>query len=108
MTAAGTSEPEAPDLAWPVGTAGLNEPKRALVAAAELVAAALLVWLAVWLWSRGTVPLTPIAERPDLAFERYEGNWIGAAVAAGTLALVVVLDAVRQVTLAVRARSRRT
>ncbi len=98
------SEPTAPT--WPEPTTGLNQPRRALVAAAELVAAGLLLWLAVWLWSRGTLPQSAIADRPELVFERYLGNWIAGAVAAGTAALLLLLDAARQLVLAVRTRSR--
>ncbi|WP_018684845.1 hypothetical protein [Actinokineospora enzanensis] len=107
MTAAETTEPEAPGLRWPTGAGPLNQPRRAVIAAVELVLAGLLVWLAVWLYGRGVVPLSRIPERPDLDFENYLGNWIGSAVAAGTVAALVLLDAGRQLALAVRTRSRR-
>ncbi|WP_146107948.1 hypothetical protein V5P93_006936 [Actinokineospora auranticolor] len=107
MTLADTSEPTPPGLGWPARESALNQPRRAVIAAVELVVAAALVWLALWLYGRGTPELSKIAERPDLDFRHYAGNWIGGAVLAGTLALLLLLDAGRQLALAVRTRRRR-
>ncbi|MFD5824256.1 hypothetical protein [Lentzea sp. NPDC060358] len=84
---------------------GLHQPKRWLVAAGEVVAVVLLVIAAVWCWNRGVVRLEyPVDGREPLISTRLHGNWLGTAAAAVTLAVVLVLDAVRQVLLAVRTR----
>ncbi|GLW95678.1 hypothetical protein [Actinokineospora globicatena] len=107
MSTPQTSEPEAVGLGWPDPTGGLNRPRRAVAAAVELVLVGALVWFALWAYDRGTVQLAPVAERPDLDFQHFAGNWIGISVAAGTLAALLLLDAGRQLALAVRTRSRR-
>ncbi len=89
----------------PTEQARLNKPARALVALAELVAAAVAVWFAFDLWPRG---IAPIVERyPNgivLESTRWVGSWMALAILLGTVAAVLVVDAVRQVLLAVRAR----
>jgi hypothetical protein len=86
----------------------LNKPWRALVALVELVLAAVAVWFAFDLWPRG---VAKIVERyPDdivLESSRWVGSWMATAIVLGTVATLLVLDAVRQVLLAVRARPRR-
>jgi hypothetical protein len=83
----------------------LHQPKRWLIAAGEFVAIVLLVIAAVWCWNRGVVKLAyPIDGRDPLISTRYHGNWLGTAVGAVTLAVLLGLDAVRQVVLAVRTR----
>ncbi|GGU29851.1 hypothetical protein GCM10010178_22700 [Lentzea flava] len=96
---------EEPDVAPPAGPS-LHQPKRWLIAAGEVVAIVLLVWLAVWAWNRGVVKLAyPILEGHEpFISTRYHGNWLGTAVGAFTLAVILALDAVRQVVLAVRTR----
>lgn len=96
---------EEPEAAPPAGPS-LHQPKRWLIAAGEVVAIVLLAWLAVWCWQRGVVKLAyPIVEgQPPLISTRYHGNWIGTAAGALTLAVILALDAVRQVVLAVRTR----
>lgn len=96
---------EEPEAAPPAGPS-LHQPKRWLIAAGEVVAIVLLAWLAVWCWNRGVVKLAyPILEDHEpFISTRYHGNWIGTAVAALTLAVILALDAVRQVLLAVRTR----
>ncbi|SER41182.1 hypothetical protein [Lentzea albida] len=89
----------------PPAAPGLHQPKRWLVAAAEVVAIVLLVVAAVWCWNRGVVRLEyPFEGREPLISTRYHGNWLGSAVGAATLAVVLALDAVRQIMLAVRTR----
>ncbi|MGH3950438.1 MAG: hypothetical protein ACRDSE_15180 [Pseudonocardiaceae bacterium] len=83
----------------------LHRPWRAVVAAGELVLAVLAVWLAFVAWSHGITTIT--AELDDgtaLTSTRYHGNWIAASIGLGTLASVLVLDAVREMLLAVRTR----
>ncbi|SNR40073.1 hypothetical protein SAMN06265360_1051 [Haloechinothrix alba] len=87
------------------GTAGVHRPRRALVAVLEVLLAAALLWAAWAAWSRGvavmeTAPITGA----DGTVTRYHGNWIGFAVALATGSALFVLDAVRQVVLAVGPR----
>jgi hypothetical protein len=100
------SEPavEEPEALPPAGPS-LHQPKRALIAAAEVVAIVALVIFAVWCWNRGIVRLAyPVDGREPLISTRYHGNWLGTAAGAVTLAAILLLDAVRQVVLAVRTR----
>ncbi|WP_439662006.1 hypothetical protein ACSHWB_11360 [Lentzea sp. HUAS TT2] len=95
---------EEPEQAPPAGPS-LHQPRRWLIAAGEAVAIVVLVIVAVWCWNRGIVRLEyPIEGRETLVSARYHGNWLGTAVGAATLALLLALDAVRQIMLAVRAR----
>ncbi|GGN17834.1 hypothetical protein GCM10011609_68510 [Lentzea pudingi] len=95
---------EEPEEVPPAGP-GLHQPKRWLVAAGEVVAIVLLVIVAVWCWNRGVVHLEyPVEGREPLISTRLHGNWLGTAAGAATLAVVLALDAVRQIMLALRAR----
>ncbi|AXX34031.1 hypothetical protein APASM_6666 [Actinosynnema pretiosum subsp. pretiosum] len=82
----------------------LHQPRRALTAAAEVLGAVLLLVAASWTWDRGIRHYSYDAgpDLPQLESTRYFGNWIGAAIVLGVLAGLLVLDAVRQVVLAVR------
>ncbi len=83
----------------------LHQPRRALIAAGEVVAVVALALVAVWAWNRGITKLAyPIDGREPLISTRYHGNWLGTAVAAVTVAAILLLDAVRQVVLAARTR----
>lgn len=86
----------------------LHKPWRALVAAGEVLVAAVAVWFAFDFWPRG---VTTIVERypNDIVLEstRWVGSWMSLAILLGTVAALLVLDAFRQVLLAVRARPRR-
>ncbi|GAA3638908.1 hypothetical protein GCM10022267_26760 [Lentzea roselyniae] len=95
---------EEPEPAPPAGPS-LHQPKRWLIAAGEVVAIVLLTWAAVWCWNRGIVKLAyPVDGREPLISTRYHGNWLGTAAGAATLAVILALDAVRQVVLALRTR----
>jgi hypothetical protein len=95
---------EEPEEAPPAGPS-LHQPKRWLIAAGEVVAIVLLAVVAVWCWNRGVVRLSyPLEGRDPLISTRYHGNWLGTAVGAVTLAVILGLDAVRQVVLALRTR----
>jgi hypothetical protein len=85
----------------------LHQPRRALIAAGEVVAAVLVVLLAAWCWNRGVLRYEfPAPDRAPLESTRFLGNWIGAAAGLATVAGVLVLDAVRQLVLAVRTPGR--
>lgn len=93
----------------PTGPGGLHRPMRALVALAEVLAAGFAVWGALWAWPQGFATIaTVISDGSTLESQRVYGNWLAAAIAFGTVAAVLVLDALRQVLLAVRARPGRT
>jgi len=84
--------------------ARLNEPMRALVAAGEFVLAVALGFAVVWAWRRGSVPYElPASDNPAVpdTVQRWSGPWIGAAFALAAVAGLLVLDAVRQLMLAV-------
>lgn len=86
----------------------LHRPARAVVALVELLAAGLAVVGAFWAWPRGFATIsTVVGDGTTLESERVLGNWLAAAIAFGTIAAVLVLDAVRQLLLAVRIRPRR-
>jgi hypothetical protein len=83
----------------------LNKPRRALVALAELVVAAVAVWFAFDVWPRGIAKI--VEHYPDgivLESTRWVGSWMALAILLGTVAAVLVVDAFRQIVLAVRAR----
>ncbi|MGB3437467.1 MAG: hypothetical protein WBA97_01835 [Actinophytocola sp.] len=104
MTAA-TDELVAPP---PTEPGRLNTPWRGLIALAELVVAGIAVWFAFDVWPLG---IAKIVERyPDgivLESTRWVGGWMALAILLGTVAAVLVVDAVRQVALAVRTRPER-
>ncbi len=91
--------------AAPAKRGSLHEPWRALVALAELLVAGGAIWLGFGCWSRGVVTVTTVlSDGTRLDSTHYIGHWLSAAIALGTLAGVLVLDAVRQIVLAVRTR----
>lgn len=86
----------------------LHKPWRALVALGEVIFAAVAVYFAFDLWPRGIA--TIIERYPNgvvLESTRWAGNWMALAILLGTVAALLVLDALRQVLLAVRARPKR-
>ena len=86
---------------------GLHKPWRALVAVVELVVAGGAIWAAYWCWPRGVATVTLVLDDGTrLVSTRYFGNWMALAILLGTVAALLVLDAVRQLLLAIRARPR--
>jgi hypothetical protein len=86
----------------------LHRPVRAVVALVELIVAGLAVWGAFWAWPRGFATITTVvSDGTALESERVLGNWLAAAIAFGTVAALLVVDAARQVLLASRVRPRR-
>lgn len=105
MTAAQAEELVAPP---PTEPGRLHKPWRALVALAELLVAGVAVWLAFDFWPRGIAKI--VEHYPNgivLESTRYIGSWMAGAIGLGTLAALLVLDALRQLVLAVRARPKR-
>jgi hypothetical protein len=86
----------------------LHMPWRALVALGELAVAAVAVWFAFDVWPRGIAKIVEnYGNGIVLESTRWSGSWMSLAIVLGTVAGVLVLDAVRQVLLAVRARPSR-
>jgi hypothetical protein len=86
----------------------LHRPVRAFVAVGEVVFAAVAVWLAFICWPHGISRITtPLTDGTQLTSTRYIGSWIAGAIGLGVLAAVLLVDTVRQLLLAVRARDRK-
>lgn len=88
--------------------ARLNQPVRAAVALAEVLLAAVAVWGAFQLWQQGvhTVVVT-LTDGTVLTSTRWVGSWMSGAIGLGVVAGVLLVDAVREVLLAVRVKRRR-
>ncbi|SHE48473.1 hypothetical protein [Streptoalloteichus hindustanus] len=111
MSAAETTAPAGtpPPVPGAGSSPRLNQPWRALVALAEVVLAALLVVAAVWAWRRGAAVVEFPAWRegePVQRVTRYFGHWLAGAVGLAVLSGFALLDALRQLVLAVRAGGR--
>jgi len=88
--------------------ARLHKPLRALVGAAEVILAALAVWGAFACWKAGVVPVViTYNETTTLESQRYFGGPLAGAIGLGVLAGILVVDAIRQFLLAVRAKGRK-
>ncbi|MEC3975329.1 hypothetical protein [Amycolatopsis sp. H20-H5] len=93
--------------AEPVTPPRLHKPWRALVALAEILVAALALWFAFRCWDAGVVSVVAnLSDGTQLVSHRYFGNLIAAALGLGVVAAILLVDAVRQLLLAVRARHR--
>ncbi len=96
------------DEAGPVVHGGrLNQPWRAGIAGVECVLAVALVLFAVWSWSAGQVPIALPGPDGVEVVTRFIGSWLALSVAACVAASLLVLDAIRQLVLAVKVGSRR-
>jgi hypothetical protein len=87
----------------------LNQPWRAWLALGEVVLAAVAVLVGIWCWHRGIVPIvTPTGNgTPPLVSIVFYGNWMSGAIGLCTVAALLVLDALREIVLALRTRRRR-
>lgn len=83
---------------------GLNQPWRAVVAVAEVLVAAGAAVLAVVVWRGGVDSLDVGAPVP---VTKFDGGQIALSVLLGGAAVVLVIDAIRQVMLAVNAVSKK-
>jgi hypothetical protein len=93
--------------AEPGPQARLHKPWRILVAVAEVVVAFLLAWAAYACWRSGVATVvTTTDDGAVLESRRYFGGLLAAAVGLGTIGVILLVDAVRQLLLAVRARHR--
>ncbi|WP_157433951.1 MULTISPECIES: hypothetical protein [Actinoalloteichus] len=91
----------------PVGAHRLHQPRRAVLAVGEVILAVGLVVLAVWLWRTGVLrDELPTGEGESRVLLRYVGDRLALSVGAGCLAGVLLLDSIRQFTLAIRTRPR--
>lgn len=111
LTVIDLPQPTGADL-WPPEdarpSARLHKPLRALVGAVELILAALAVWGAFACWKAGVVPvLITYGETTTLESQRYFGGPLAGAIGLGVLAAILVVDAIRQFLLAVRAKGRK-
>ena len=87
--------------------ARLHKPWRALVAVVEVVLVVLAGWAAYACWRGGMATVvTTSDDGAVLESHRYFGGLLAAAIGLGTLGAILLVDAVRQLLLAVRARHR--
>ena len=86
----------------------LHQPWRVVVALVELVLAAVAVVVAFPVWNSSIREVTVQAsDGADLTSRVYEGSGIALAVALGAVALVLVIDAIRQLMLGIAAKGRK-
>ncbi|RZS44552.1 hypothetical protein EV193_101428 [Herbihabitans rhizosphaerae] len=109
MSAQSLEEAEAAwaESATPSERGGLNRPWRAIVAGVELLLAVAAVFAAFWAWPRGIEAITMELDggvRLDSTLTH--GYWQAAAIGFGLIAAILVLDALRQLVLAIRTRGR--
>ncbi|RSM65844.1 hypothetical protein DMH03_01465 [Amycolatopsis sp. WAC 01376] len=111
LTVIDLPQPTGADLWPPEDTrrnARLHKPLRAVVGAVELILAALSVWGAFACWKAGVVPVViTYGETTTLESQRYFGGPLAGAIGLGVLAAILVVDAIRQFLLAVRAKGRK-
>jgi len=103
------AQPDAAEPAAPPPLGPIHQPARGLVALAEIVLAAVLCIVATWAWHRASIPYElPPSENPVVphSVERWSGSWVAAAFGLATLAGGLLLDAARQLVLAVRVSRR--
>ncbi|MTD56733.1 hypothetical protein [Amycolatopsis pithecellobii] len=85
----------------------LHRPWRSWVAVAEVLLAGVAIWLAFPVWDLGVKTLTvQLSDGAVLTSTRYIGSWMAGAIGLGLLSALLLVDAVRELLLAVRARHR--
>ena len=86
----------------------LHRPRRAFVALAEAVVCGVAIWFAFVLWDASSVTLTTtLADGTQLMSTRDFGAQIAGAIGLGVLAVLLLVDAVRQLLLATRVRHKK-
>lgn len=95
--------------AWPQederSEGDLNQPWRAVVALVELLLACAAGWAATWAWSNVVTTITfETSGAQELTSRLFSGPWTAASIGFGLLAALLLVDAFRELTLAVRAR----
>lgn len=92
----------------PTDQGPLHQPWRLIVALVELLVAAVAVYFSFDVWPRGIAKIhTNLPGGVVLESSRWVGSWMSLAILLSTVAALLVLDALRQVVLAVRARPKR-
>lgn len=86
-----------------------HQPWRAGLALGELLVAALLGFAADWCWHQGIVaiPMPAPGGGTDIVTRMF-GSWVAIAIALGGVAALLVVDAVRELLLALRPPRRRS
>ena len=72
------------------------------LAAVEVLVAAFLLVAIPWAWQRGIVPIQLQGPGSGGVVTRNVGSWLALAIGMGTVAAVLLLNALRQLLLAVR------
>lgn len=86
----------------------VNRPLRAVVALIELLLAVVAGWAATLCWSNVVTTVTVRAANGDELTSRiYSAPWVAATIGAGLVAAVLIVDMIRELVLAVRARHRK-
>jgi hypothetical protein len=96
---------------WPPDESGsvarLHKPWRTLVAVVEVVLAVAAGWGVHALWHNGmAVVVTRTDDGAVLESHRYFGGMLAGAIGLGVVAAILLVDAVRQLSLALRTRHR--
>ncbi|TNC28567.1 hypothetical protein [Amycolatopsis alkalitolerans] len=85
----------------------LHRPWRAWIALAEVILAGVAIWLAFPLWHAGVRTLTVnLSDGVVLTSTRYISSWMSAAIGLGLLSALLLVDAVRELLLAIRTKHR--
>lgn len=92
----------------PEVAARLNQPWRGWIAIGEVVLAAVAVLVGIKLWGVGvTTTVTPLGNgQPPLVATIFYGNWLAYGIGLVVVAATLLLDAIRELSLAVRTRRR--